>query len=86
MKLKQGFIYHDTGNEAVLVPVGGAGFSGVVRGNQTLGAILALLQEETTETEITDALCERFSAPRETIAADVAKVLGELRKIGAIHE
>ena len=86
MKLKQEFIYHNTGNEAVLVPIGGAGFSGVVKGNQTLGAILALLQEETTETAITDALCERFNASRETIAADVAKVLGELRKIGAILE
>lgn len=86
MKLKQEFVYHDAGSEAILVPVGGADFSGVVKGNRTLGAVLSLLGEETTEAQLVDALCERYDAPRDAVARDVAKVLGELRKIGALDE
>ncbi len=86
MKLKSEFIYHDTGSESILVPVGGAGFSGVVRGNKTLGTILKLLQQETSEAGIIAAMCEQYDAPEETIAADVHRALDELRKIGAVEE
>lgn len=84
MKLKNEFIYHDTGSESILVPVGNADFSGVVRGNETLGVILKLLQHETTEAEIVAAMCEKYDAPKEMITADVRKALDELLKIGAI--
>lgn len=86
MKLKQGFIPHDTGSESILVPMGGAGWSGVVRGNKTLGAILDLLKENTTESAIIDAMKARFDAPEEIISRDVKKALSELRKIGALDE
>lgn len=86
MKLKREFITHDIGNESLLVPLGGAGWSGLVRGNATLGAILALLKEETTEGEIVKAMAGRFDAPEEVIARDVGRALAELRKIGALEE
>ena len=86
MKLKKGFITHDTGNESILVPMGGAGWSGVVKGNKTLGVILDLLKEDTTETAIIDAMKQRFNAPEDVITRDVEKVLSELRKIGALDE
>lgn len=86
MKLKQGFITHDTGNESILVAMGGAGWSGVMKGNKTLGAILDLLKEDTTETAIIDAMKQRFNAPEDVITRDVEKVLSELRKIGALDE
>ena len=86
MKLKKGFIVHHTGNESILVPMGGAGWSGVVKGNKTLGAILDLLKEDTTETAIIDAMKQRFNAPEDVITRDVEKVLSELRKIGALDE
>ena len=38
MKLRKEFIAHDTGGESLLVPAGGAGFSGLVRGNKTFGS------------------------------------------------
>ena len=84
MKLKPEFITHNAGDEALLVPVGGASFSGLVKGNKTLGAVLDLLKTETTEAEIVAALRARFDAPEETIAADVRRALAELRRIGAI--
>lgn len=83
MKLKPEFIIHNAGDEALLVPVGGAPFSGLVKGNKTLGAVLDLLKADTTEAEIVAALCARYDAPEETISADVRRALAELRRIGA---
>ena len=86
LKLKQEFLLHNTGTESVLVPTGKAGFSGVVRGNKTLGAVLEQLQTDTTEAEIVSALRFRFDAPEGAVERDVAKVLAELRSIGALDE
>ena len=86
MKLKQGFITHDTGTESILVPMGGAGWAGVVKGNKTLGTILSHLREDTTETAIIDAMKRRFDAPEDVIVRDVKKAIAELKKIGALDE
>ena len=84
MHLKREYIARTSGNETLLVPAGGTGFAGMVRGNRTLGAILELLRHDTTEEEIVAAMKKRFDAPEERIAEDVKKALSELRKIGAI--
>ena len=86
MKLRKEFITHNTESESLLVPAGGAGWSGLVRGNKTLGAILELLQTDTTEEAIITAMKVRFDAPEEVIIRDVKKALAELRKIGALDE
>ena len=86
MKLKREFIARDTGSESILVPLGGAGWAGVVKGNRTLGAILGLLREDTAEAAIIDAMKRRFDAPEADIARDVEHALSELRKIGALDE
>ena len=72
--------------EAALIPTGDTEFSGLVRGNKTLGAILELLQSDTTEEEMIRKLTERFNVTEETASRDVKRVLSELRKIGAIDE
>ena len=84
MRLRKNYIARTSGNEPLLVPAGGSGFAGMVRGNRTLGAILELLRQDTTEEQIVEAMKKRFDAPEERIAADVKKALTELRKIGAI--
>ena len=84
MHLKREYIARTSGNETLLVPAGGTGFAGMVRGNRTLGVILELLRQDTTEEEIVAAMKKRFDAAEERIAADVKKALSELRKIGAI--
>lgn len=86
MKLNKDFILHIADGETVLVPTGKAKFSGVVRGNKTLGAVLELLRDETTEEKIVAAMKARFDAPEEIISRDVKKALEGLRKIGAIDE
>lgn len=80
MKLNKDFLFHNTGTESVLVPTGKADFSGVVRGNSTLGAVLELLQTDTTEEKIILTLRSHFDAPEGAIEKDVVKVLAELRK------
>ena len=86
MKLKQGFITHNSGKESILVPTGAAEFAGLVRGNKTLGAILELLKKETDEASVIAAMCARFDAPEEVIAADVREALSALRKVEALDE
>lgn len=86
MKLNKEFLLHNSSGASILVPTGSADFSGIVRGNKTLGAVLELLQEETTENEIVAAMRGRYDAPEGTIEQDVAKILTELRKIGALDE
>ena len=86
MKLNKDFILHIADGETVLVPTGKAKFSGVVRGNKTLGAVLELLRDETTEEKLVAAMKARFDAPEEIISRDVKKALEGLRKIGAIDE
>ncbi len=84
MKLNPEFITHLTNDEAILVPLGGAQFHGIVRGNATLGAILERLKQDTTEEQIVESMCREYDAPEETVAADVHRVVEQLRGIGAI--
>ena len=86
MKLKDEFITHNARDEALLVPVGGSRFAGLVKGNRTLGAILDLLKQDTDESSVIAAMCARFDAPEEVIAADVLHALSELRRIDALDE
>ena len=86
MRLQKDFITFDTEGETLLVSSGAEGFSGLVKGNKTLGAILELLRQDTTEADIVAAMKERFDAPEEVITRDVKKALSELRKIGALDE
>ena len=86
MKLNKNFLLHKAGNDTVVVPTGNAGFSGVVQGNETLGVILDLLKEDTTEQQIIDKMAEQYDAPRAEIEKDVVSVISGLRKIGAIDE
>ena len=86
MKIKDSFISHESDGESMLIPTGEAKFSGIVKGNSTLGAIIGFLMEETTEDEVIDKMAARFDAPREVIARDVQKVIVELKRIEALDE
>ncbi len=86
MKLKDEFITHNTRGETLMVPVGGSRFAGLVKGNCTLGAILDLLKQDTDEASVIAAMCARYDAPEEVIAADVRYALSELRRIDALDE
>ncbi len=86
MKLNKNFLVHTTGDDTVVVPTSDAGFSGVVKGNETLGAILDLLSKDTTEENIIESMLKVYDAPREIIERDVKTALRRLKEIGAIDE
>ena len=85
MKLNPSFLTHNTSDESYLVPTSNTSFSGMVRGNKTLGAIVELLKEETTEEEVIKAMRTKFDAPEGVIEKDVKYVIAELQKIGALE-
>lgn len=86
MKLKPTFIRQTIDDTAFLVPTEGNGSVSLIKGNSITGRIIDLLQTETTQEAITDALYAEYDAPRERIAADVARVMDTLRSAGAIEE
>ena len=86
MKLNRHFLAHDVAGQTVIVPTAGAKFHGLIQGNKTLSAIAECLKTDTTEEAVVDALCERFDADREKIAADVHEAISRLSEIGAIDE
>jgi hypothetical protein len=85
MRIKSNFIAHNSSDESYLVPTSGAEFSGIVKGNKTLGAIIELLKEETTRDQVIAAMKERYDAPDGAIEKDVDRVISELQKIGALE-
>jgi len=86
MKINENFIAHNDGDELILVSTGASDFSGLVHSNRTAGFILECLKEETSEAEIIAAMLEKYDAPEEVISRDVKKIIGQLRKIGALDE
>ena len=84
MKLKKDFIVHQAGKETMLVATGSANFSGIVKGNNTVGEMLKLLENDITEAEMIKRMHEKYDAPEGAIERDVKKIITELRKIGAI--
>ena len=86
MKLNKQFVTKDMGDSQVMVAVGGASFSGVVRSNRTAAFIVDLLKEETTEDAIVAAMLEKYDVSEEKARADVRKVIETLRGIKALDE
>ena len=84
MKLKSDLITQNIGGQQFLVSMDGESFNGIVKSNRTAAFIVDCLKEETTEEEIVDAMCRKFDAPREEIAADVKEIIGKLRGIGCL--
>ena len=85
MKLNDGFVTHEMGDEQILVSTSG-NFSGLVRSNPTAAFIVDCLKEETTREEVIAKMLAKYNAPESVIAADVDKILNKLRSINALDE
>lgn len=86
MKLRDGFITHESSEEHITVTAGNTAFSGMVRSNKTAGFIVECLKSDVTKEDIITKMLEKYDAPRELIEKDVEKVLGQLHTIGAIDD
>lgn len=88
MRLKNDFEIVDMGDTFIAVPLGDQmeEFRGGVRLNSSAARFFELLQHETTEEKIVDALAVQYDAPREVIAADVHSCIADLTQKGFIAE
>lgn len=88
MKLRDGFILHETSGEHIAVATGKAldYLNGMIRGNETTAFILSLLTSHTERDVILDAMCSRYDAPRERIASDLDGVIAKLRAANLLDE
>lgn len=86
MKLKSGFITHESMGEHIMVTAGSTAFNGMVRSNKTAGYIIECLKNSVTKEEIIKKMLEVFDASREQIEKDVEHVLEQLYNIGAIDD
>ena len=86
MKAKYTFEIMDLDDGLVAVPVGDGAdqFHGVLKVNETAAAILKLIEQETTEEEIVDALLKEYNGNREEVAACVREYLETLNTEGVI--
>lgn len=87
MKLKDGFITYNTGDENLLVATGEAGksFNGIVRNNETAAFIAELLKNEITEDEIINKILEEYAVDEKTARKDVKKLLDTFKREGFLE-
>ena len=86
VKLKDSFMTQQIEDTQFLVSMGGEDFRGIVRSNKTAAFIVDMLARETDKEAIVEAMCRRYDAPRDLIAADVEEILNTLRSIHALEE
>ena len=86
MKLKPEYLIQDIENTQYMVSIGNGVTNRIIRNNKTAAFIVNQLQEDTTVEKIVDAMCAKYDAPREVIAADVEEILNILRKVNALEE
>lgn len=88
MKLKYLLEATELDDELICVPVGPGAeeVQGVLKLNASGYEIVQLLEQDTTQDAIVDALAAKYQTDRATLANYVAKFVGVLRESGMIEE
>ena len=88
MKLKYLLEATELDDELICVPVGPGTeeVQGVLKLNASGYEIVQLLEQDTTQDAIVDALAAKYQTDRATLANYVAKFVGALRESGMIEE
>ena len=87
MKAKYSFEIMDLDDGLVAVPVGDGAeqFRGVLKVNESAVAILKLLEKETTEEAIVNALMKEYDGEKEAIANFVNEFVETLKTEGVVE-
>lgn len=86
MKLKEGFLTHESAGEHITVTTGTTAFNGMIRSNATAGFIVECLKADVTKEEIVQKLLEKYDVSKEVAKRDVEKILGQLQAIGVLDD
>ena len=87
MRLSKDFVIHKNEKETLLVPVGNAGWAGVVRLNDTAADIVEILVSGAESVDaIVEKLKKQYDADESEFKADAEEFIASLRQIEAIIE
>ena len=86
MKLKETFVTQQIDDTYVMLDTEKSVFNGIINGNKSAGFIVECLKEEVTKEEIIEKMLNKYDAPVDIITEDVNKIIGTLKKLGAINE
>lgn len=88
MKIKDGFVLTEVGDDYIAVPVGEASesFHGIIRLNDTGSFIWRTLSEGLTTEQIIDKLLEEYDTDRETAERAVNDMVHRLKADGLLEE
>lgn len=81
MKIRNTYILRNVAGENLVVPIGDSvNFNSVITLNATGKFLWELLKDDTTEEQLTDALCSEYSVEREIASRDVSSFIEKLKK------
>lgn len=88
MKTKDGFVLRKVGKEQVVVAIGEAAtlLNGLIKLNASGVVLWKQLEQGAQQSELVDALLEKYDITREQAEADVDAFLKPLFEIGAVTE
>lgn len=88
MKLNGSFVLREVAGECLAIPVGETAlkFGGMIVLNPTSRVIWEILQQDVTETDIVDAITQRFDTTAEEAQADVRAFLEQMKAESLITE
>ncbi len=87
MKLKDGFILTEIGDEHILVPASETAHYGhVVRMNDTAAFIVEQLRKDVSREQIVDALLDQYEVEKSEAEQNVNEIIEKMRSINALEE
>ncbi len=86
MRLKYPYEIMEVEGQSFAVPMeeDANGFNGVIKLSKTAKVIFELLQEDTSEEAIVEAMSRRFDADKNILAADVHSIVAQFQKKGIL--
>ena len=88
MKLKDGIVLSQMGDEYVAVATGEASknFNGMIRINPTAALLMEHLQKETTVDSLVKVLLDNYEVDEATAKRDVETVVESFRRVNLLNE
>ena len=88
MKIKKGFLMREVAGENVVIAVGEAAksFKGMIRLNPTGAFLWKLLEKDTDEAAMVNAMLDAYETDKETAENDIRAFVGSIRAAGLLDE
>lgn len=88
MKIRNGFIVREVGGKHVVIATGEAArnFNGIIKLNDSAKMLWEMLEGGSCESELADALIERYEVDELTAQNDVSMFVTKLKGAGIIDE